>query len=96
MLSRIDSRLQPQQSASDLSRELARQILYVITTMGIYTRSSTRRYAIVDNLTRDATNITAQIIEVGMPGATSDLLTTTPACSAMQTSMSTGADHPAA
>jgi ATP-dependent RNA helicase DDX19/DBP5 len=54
------------------SRELARQIMSVITSMGKYTNVQTE-YAIKDNLPRDASNITAQII-VGTPGTMADLM----------------------
>ncbi|KJA19529.1 hypothetical protein HYPSUDRAFT_204569 [Hypholoma sublateritium FD-334 SS-4] len=73
MLSRIDYDLnKPQAVCLAPSRELARQIMSVITAMGKYTSVQTE-YAIKDNLPRDATNITAQII-VGTPGTMSDLL----------------------
>ena len=73
MLSRIDYDLnKPQAICLAPSRELARQIMSVITAMGKYTSVQTE-YAIKDNLPRDATNVTAQII-VGTPGTTSDLL----------------------
>jgi ATP-dependent RNA helicase DDX19/DBP5 len=54
------------------SRELARQIMSVITAMGKFTNVQTE-YAIKDNLPRDATNVTAQII-VGTPGTMTDLI----------------------
>ena len=44
----------------------------VITAMGKFTNVQTE-YAIKDNLPRDATNITAQII-VGTPGTMTDLI----------------------
>ncbi len=66
MLSRIDYDLnKPQAICLAPSRELARQIMTVITAMGKYTSVQTE-YAIKDNLPRDATNVTAQII-VGTP-----------------------------
>ncbi|KAF9560502.1 DEAD-domain-containing protein [Agrocybe pediades] len=54
------------------SRELARQIMTVVNTMGKFTNVQTE-YAIKENLPRDATNITAQII-VGTPGTMVDLM----------------------
>lgn len=54
------------------SRELARQIMSVVNTMGKYTSIQTE-YAIKDNLPRDVSNITAQII-VGNPGTMIDLM----------------------
>lgn len=54
------------------SRELARQIMSVVTAMGKYTNVQTE-YAIKENLPRDATNITAQII-IGTPGTMMDLI----------------------
>ena len=44
----------------------------VITAMGKFTNVQTE-YAIKDNLPRDATNVTAQII-VGTPGTMTDLI----------------------
>lgn len=44
----------------------------VVTSMGKYTNVQTE-YAIKDNLPRDATNITAQII-IGTPGTMMDLI----------------------
>lgn len=44
----------------------------VVTAMGKFTNVQTE-YAIKDNLPRDATNITAQII-VGTPGTMTDLI----------------------
>ncbi|KAF9048514.1 P-loop containing nucleoside triphosphate hydrolase protein [Panaeolus papilionaceus] len=73
MLSRVDFNLnKPQALCLAPSRELARQIMSVITQMGKFTNVQTE-YAIKDNLPRDATNITAQII-VGTPGTMNDLL----------------------
>ncbi|KDR78829.1 hypothetical protein GALMADRAFT_1271862 [Galerina marginata CBS 339.88] len=73
MLSRVDYNLhKPQALCLAPSRELARQIMSVITAMGKYTNVQTE-YAIKDNLPRDATNITAQII-VGTPGTMMDLM----------------------
>ncbi|KAF8150863.1 P-loop containing nucleoside triphosphate hydrolase protein [Crassisporium funariophilum] len=73
MLSRVDFSLnKPQAICLAPSRELARQIMSVVTAMGKFTNVQTE-YAIKDNLPRDATNITAQII-VGTPGTMSDLI----------------------
>ncbi|KAF9485145.1 DEAD-domain-containing protein [Pholiota conissans] len=73
MLSRVDYDLhKPQALCLAPSRELARQIMSVITAMGKYTNVQTE-YAIKDNLPRDATTITAQII-VGTPGTMFDLI----------------------
>ncbi|KAF8969172.1 P-loop containing nucleoside triphosphate hydrolase protein [Flammula alnicola] len=73
MLSRVDYELnKPQALCLAPSRELARQIMSVITAMGKYTNVQTE-YAIKENLPRDATNITAQII-VGTPGTMMDLM----------------------
>ncbi|KAJ3547702.1 hypothetical protein NMY22_g1552 [Coprinellus aureogranulatus] len=73
MLSRIDFDLhKPQALCLAPSRELARQIMSVVLTMGKYTAIQTE-YAIKDHLPRDASNITAQII-VGNPGTTIDLI----------------------
>ncbi|CAA7266840.1 unnamed protein product [Cyclocybe aegerita] len=73
MLSRVDYNLhKPQALCLAPSRELARQIMSVITSMGKYTNVQTE-YAIKDNLPKDATNITAQII-VGTPGTMMDLM----------------------
>lgn len=54
------------------SRELARQIMSVVVAMGKFTNVQTE-YAIKDNLPRNATNVTAQII-VGTPGTMTDLM----------------------
>ncbi|PPQ95750.1 hypothetical protein CVT26_015876 [Gymnopilus dilepis] len=73
MLSRVDYNLhKPQALCLAPSRELARQIMSVVTTMGKYTNVQTE-YAIKENLPRDATNITAQII-IGTPGTMMDLI----------------------
>ncbi|KAG6910834.1 RNA helicase required for poly(A+) mRNA export [Tephrocybe rancida] len=75
MLSRIDyKKNMPQMKALCLapSRELARQIMSVVTAMGKFTAVQTE-YAIKDNLPRDVTKITAHII-VGTPGTMSDLM----------------------
>ncbi|KAF5342125.1 hypothetical protein D9611_001438 [Ephemerocybe angulata] len=73
MLSRIDFNLhKPQAICLAPSRELARQIMSVVITMGKYTAVQTE-YGIKDNLPRDASNITAQII-VGNPGTMIDLM----------------------
>ncbi|RXW25556.1 hypothetical protein EST38_g375 [Candolleomyces aberdarensis] len=73
MLSRVDFNLhKPQAICLAPSRELARQIMNVVITMGKYTAVQTE-YAIKDHLPRDASNITAQII-VGNPGTMFDLM----------------------
>ncbi|KAE9387847.1 DEAD-domain-containing protein [Gymnopus androsaceus JB14] len=54
------------------SRELARQIMSVVISMGKFTPVQTE-YAIKDNLPRNATRVTAQII-VGTPGTMIDLI----------------------
>lgn len=54
------------------SRELARQIMSVVISMGKFTPVQTE-YAIKDNLPRNATLVTAQII-VGTPGTMIDLI----------------------
>ena len=54
------------------SRELARQIMSVVVAMGKFTPVQTE-YAIKDNLPRNATKVTAQII-VGTPGTMLDLI----------------------
>ncbi|KJA14118.1 hypothetical protein HYPSUDRAFT_1074081, partial [Hypholoma sublateritium FD-334 SS-4] len=73
MLTRIDYDLnKPQAISLARSRELARQIMSVITAVSKYTSVRTV-YAIKDSLPHDATNVTAQII-VGTPGTMSDLL----------------------
>ncbi|KAH9481297.1 RNA helicase required for poly(A+) mRNA export [Psilocybe cubensis] len=73
MLSRVDYNLhKPQALCLAPSRELARQIMSVVTAMGKFTSVQTE-YAIKDNLPKDATNITAQII-VGTPGTMMDLM----------------------
>ncbi|KAF8813348.1 DEAD-domain-containing protein [Phlegmacium glaucopus] len=73
MLSRVDFNLnKPQALCLAPSRELARQIMSVITAMGKFTNVQTE-YAIKDNLPKDATNVTAQII-VGTPGTMTDLI----------------------
>lgn len=73
MLSRIDfSKDKPQALCLAPSRELARQIMSVIGTMGKFTPVQTE-YAIKDHLPRDATKVTAHII-VGTPGTMMDLI----------------------
>ncbi|KAJ2918489.1 hypothetical protein MD484_g1951, partial [Candolleomyces efflorescens] len=73
MLSRVDFNLhKPQAICLAPSRELARQIMNVVITMGKYTAVQTE-YAIKDHLPKDASNITAQII-VGNPGTMFDLM----------------------
>ncbi|KIK10013.1 hypothetical protein K443DRAFT_136113 [Laccaria amethystina LaAM-08-1] len=73
MLSQVDFSLnKPQALCLAPSRELARQIMSVVVAMGKFTNVQTE-YAIKDNLPRNATNITAQII-VGTPGTMTDLM----------------------
>ncbi|KAJ7067177.1 P-loop containing nucleoside triphosphate hydrolase protein [Mycena amicta] len=73
MLSRVDfSKPQPQALCLAPSRELARQIMSVVVSMGKFTPVQTE-YAIKDNLPRDSGAIKAHII-VGTPGTMSDLL----------------------
>lgn len=73
MLSRVDFSLnKPQALCLAPSRELARQIMSVVVAMGKFTNVQTE-YAIKDNLPRNATNVTAQII-VGTPGTMTDLM----------------------
>jgi len=73
MLSRVDfSKNKPQALCLAPSRELARQIMTVVTTMGKFTPIQTE-YAIKDHLPRDATKVTAHII-VGTPGTMTDLI----------------------
>ncbi|KAF9443617.1 DEAD-domain-containing protein [Macrolepiota fuliginosa MF-IS2] len=73
MLSRVDFGLnKPQALCLAPSRELARQIMSVVVQMGKFTSVQTE-YAIKDNLPRDATSISAQII-VGTPGTMTDLI----------------------
>ncbi|GLB40344.1 putative DEAD box helicase family protein [Lyophyllum shimeji] len=73
MLSRVDFSInKPQALCLAPSRELARQIMSVVTAMGKFTAVQTE-YAIKDNLPRDVTQITAHII-VGTPGTMADLM----------------------
>ncbi|KAF9007570.1 DEAD-domain-containing protein [Cyathus striatus] len=73
MLSRVDfSMNKPQALCLAPSRELARQIMSVVVSMGKFTNVQTE-YAIKDNLPRSATNITAQVV-VGTPGTMIDLI----------------------
>ncbi|TFK75165.1 DEAD-domain-containing protein [Pluteus cervinus] len=73
MLSRVDFSIhKPQALCLAPSRELARQIMSVVTAMGKFTNVQTE-YAIKENLPRNATTITAQII-VGTPGTMTDLI----------------------
>ncbi|KAF7773213.1 hypothetical protein Agabi119p4_5380 [Agaricus bisporus var. burnettii] len=73
MLTRVDFDLhKPQALCLAPSRELARQIMSVVIQMGKFTSVQTE-YAIKDNLPRDATSVTAQII-VGTPGTMTDLI----------------------
>ncbi|KIL67551.1 hypothetical protein M378DRAFT_191576 [Amanita muscaria Koide BX008] len=73
MLSRVDfSSNKPQALCLAPSRELARQIMSVVVAMGKFTSVQTE-YAIKDNLPRNATKVTAQII-VGTPGTMLDLI----------------------
>ncbi|MCO5614731.1 hypothetical protein L7F22_069015 [Adiantum nelumboides] len=72
MLSRIDFDLQkPQAIALAPSRELARQIMDVVTTMGKFTKVKTC-YAIPDAVKRGE-KVDAHLI-VGTPGKTFDLI----------------------
>ncbi|KAI0033536.1 DEAD-domain-containing protein [Vararia minispora EC-137] len=73
MLSRVDFSLQkPQALCLAPSRELARQIMTVVASMGKFTEVQTE-YAIKDYLPRDAKHISAQVI-VGTPGTMTDLV----------------------
>ncbi|THV07259.1 DEAD-domain-containing protein [Dendrothele bispora CBS 962.96] len=73
MLSRIDySKNTTQAICLAPSRELARQIMTVINSMGKFTQVQTE-YAIKDNLPRSATRVTAHIV-VGTPGTMTDLM----------------------
>ncbi|KAH0585246.1 RNA helicase required for poly(A+) mRNA export [Termitomyces sp. 'cryptogamus'] len=73
MLSRVDCTInKPQALCLAPSRELARQIMSVVTAMGKFTDVQTE-YAIKDNLPKDVTKITAHII-VGTPGTMADLM----------------------
>ncbi|KAG6851137.1 hypothetical protein H0H93_001017 [Arthromyces matolae] len=73
MLSRVDYTInKPQALCLAPSRELARQIMSVVTAMGKFTNVQTE-YAIKDNLPRDVTKITAHVI-VGTPGTMADLM----------------------
>ncbi|TFK33212.1 P-loop containing nucleoside triphosphate hydrolase protein [Crucibulum laeve] len=73
MLSRVDFSInKPQALCLAPSRELARQIMSVVVAMGKFTNVQTE-YAIKDNLPRNATTVTAQII-VGTPGTMADLI----------------------
>jgi ATP-dependent RNA helicase DDX19/DBP5 len=73
MLSRIDYSLNTTQAICLApSRELARQIMTVITTMGRFTPVQVE-YAIKDAITPDVTKITAHVI-VGTPGTMISLL----------------------
>ncbi|KAH8100942.1 DEAD-domain-containing protein [Cristinia sonorae] len=73
MLSRVDfSKNKPQALCLAPSRELARQIMSVVVAMGKFTSVQTE-YAIKDNLPKNATNVTAQIV-VGTPGTMTDLI----------------------
>ncbi|KAF8740101.1 hypothetical protein AX14_008729 [Amanita brunnescens Koide BX004] len=73
MLSRVDFSVnKPQALCLAPSRELARQIMSVVVAMGKFTNVQTE-YAIKDNLPRNATKVTAQII-VGTPGTMLDLI----------------------
>ncbi|KAI3607390.1 atp-dependent rna helicase dbp5 [Moniliophthora roreri] len=73
MLSRIDyTKNKTQALCLAPSRELARQIMSVVISMGKYTQVQTE-YAIKENLPKSATHITAHIV-VGTPGTMYDLL----------------------
>ncbi|KAJ7476124.1 P-loop containing nucleoside triphosphate hydrolase protein [Mycena latifolia] len=73
MLSRIDfTKKTTQALCLAPSRELARQIMSVVVSMGKFTAVQTE-YAIKDNLARDSGRITAHIV-VGTPGTMTDLM----------------------
>ncbi|KAJ7158506.1 P-loop containing nucleoside triphosphate hydrolase protein [Mycena filopes] len=73
MLSRIDfTKNTTQALCLAPSRELARQIMSVVVSMGKFTQVQTE-YAIKDNLARDSGPITAHIV-VGTPGTMTDLM----------------------
>ncbi|KAJ7019825.1 P-loop containing nucleoside triphosphate hydrolase protein [Mycena alexandri] len=73
MLSRIDfTKNTTQALCLAPSRELARQIMSVVVSMGKFTAVQTE-YAIKDNLARDSGPITAHIV-VGTPGTMTDLM----------------------
>ncbi|KDQ57054.1 hypothetical protein JAAARDRAFT_58536 [Jaapia argillacea MUCL 33604] len=73
MLSRVDFSLNKTQALCLApSRELARQIMSVVVSMGKFTPIQTE-YAIKDHLPRDATKVTAHIV-VGTPGTMFNLI----------------------
>ncbi|KAJ7762021.1 P-loop containing nucleoside triphosphate hydrolase protein [Mycena maculata] len=73
MLSRIDfTKKTTQALCLAPSRELARQIMSVVVSMGKFTAVQTE-YAIKDNLSRDSGRITAHVV-VGTPGTMFDLI----------------------
>jgi ATP-dependent RNA helicase DDX19/DBP5 len=73
MLSRIEfTKNKTQALCLAPSRELARQIMSVIVSMGKYTNVQTE-YAIKEHLPRNVSHITAHIV-VGTPGTMNDLL----------------------
>ncbi|KAF7374646.1 hypothetical protein MSAN_00349500 [Mycena sanguinolenta] len=73
MLSRIDfTKNTTQALCLAPSRELARQIMSVVVSMGKFTQVQTE-YAIKDNLARDSGPISAHIV-VGTPGTMTDLM----------------------
>ncbi|KAJ7592933.1 DEAD-domain-containing protein [Mycena floridula] len=73
MLSRVDFSINKTQALCLApSRELARQIMSVVISMGKFTPIQTE-YAIKDNLPRNASHITAHIV-VGTPGTMTDLI----------------------
>ncbi|KAF9647987.1 DEAD-domain-containing protein [Thelephora ganbajun] len=74
MLSRIDyNKNEPQAICLAPSRELARQIMSVVTTMGKFTKVIAE-FAIPEQLPKDATRVSAHII-VGTPGTAVSLIT---------------------
>jgi ATP-dependent RNA helicase DDX19/DBP5 len=73
MLSRVDFSInKPQALCLAPSRELARQIMSVVVSMGKFTPVQTE-YAIKESVPRSATSVTAHII-VGTPGTMTDLI----------------------
>ncbi|TFL03782.1 P-loop containing nucleoside triphosphate hydrolase protein [Pterulicium gracile] len=73
MLSRVDFSInKPQALCLAPSRELARQIMSVVVSMGKFTPVQTE-YAIKESVPRSTTSITAHII-VGTPGTMTDLI----------------------
>ncbi|RDX57077.1 P-loop containing nucleoside triphosphate hydrolase protein [Lentinus brumalis] len=73
MLSRVDYSInKPQALCLAPSRELARQIMSVVVTMGKFTEVQTE-YAIKESLPKNATKVTAHVV-VGTPGTMTDLI----------------------